>query len=88
MKWKKFFLSFGINGILAVICLVFGFISANWRPSTVVYEVAKAYGDTSKEDFLIMLPNIMIVACIIFLVIAAMSLIVGLVYRRKEKEGK
>lgn len=88
MKKKTWFLLSGISSILAVTCFITGLIVSTNLPSGVSYDVAKAYGNTSSEDFLRMLPNIMIAGCIGFLVIAATLLIVGLVQRRKEKEGK
>jgi len=83
LKKKKCFLFSGISGILAVICLVFGFISVNWKPSKVVYEVAKAYGDTAKEDFLIALPTIMLGACLVFMIVAITLLVVGVIKNKK-----
>ncbi len=85
MKKKKWFLFSGISGVLAVICLVFGFISVNWKPSKVVYEVAEAFGDTAKEDFLIALPTIMLGACLVFLIVAVTLLVVGIIKNKKRR---
>ena len=83
LKKKKWFLLSGISGILAVICLVFGFISVNWKPSKVVYEVAEAFGNTAKEDFLIALPTIMLGACLVFLIASITLLVVGVIKNKK-----
>lgn len=88
MKTKRWFLFSGISAALAVISFITALIASTNLPSGVSYEVAKAYGNTSFEDFLFMLPNIMIAVCIVFLVIATMLLIVGLVQKRKGKEGR
>ena len=88
LKKKKWFLFSGISGVLAVLCFIVGLVASTNLPSGVSYDVAKAYGNTSSEDFLRMLPNIMIAACIVFLVIAVVLLIVGLVQKREGKEGR
>lgn len=83
MKKPKWFLFSGISGIMAVLCFVVGLIASYNLPNGVTYEVAKAYGNTFKEDFLRMLPNIMIAACIVFLVVTVVLLVIGLIQKKK-----
>ncbi|WP_040195619.1 hypothetical protein [Candidatus Soleaferrea massiliensis] len=83
MKKSKWFLGTAISGILAVVCFVVGTIASFNLPSGASYGVAKAYGDTSSEDFLRMLPNIMIIACGVFLVVAIVLLVIGLIQKKK-----
>lgn len=82
MKKNKWFLCPAISGILAIICFIVAWVAANTQPSRVAYDVAKAYGDTSSEDFWIKLPDSMEVAVTCFLLIAVILLIVGVVQRK------
>ena len=83
MKKSKWFLGAGISGVLAVVCFVVGVIASFNQPSGASYGVAQAFGDTSGEDFIRMLPNIMIIACGILLVVAIVLLVVGLIKKKK-----
>lgn len=84
MKKSKFYLLSGISGVLAVICFIAGVIASYNQPSGAAYEVSKAYGDTAGEDFMIMLPNIMVAASGVFLVIAIALLVIGLIKKKKK----
>lgn len=88
MKKIRWFLFSAISGVLTLICFIVGIIASNNLPSGVQYEVAKAYGNTSSEDFAFMLPNIMIIACIVFLVLAIITLVIGLVKKIKYQKFK
>ncbi len=85
MKKSKWFLGAGVSGILAVVCFVVGAIASFNQPSGASYGVAQAFGDTSGEDFIRMLPNIMMIACAIFLVVTIVLLVVGLIQKKKGK---
>lgn len=83
MKTKRWFLFSGISAVLAVISFITALIASTNLPSGVSYEVAKAYGNTSFEDFLFMLPNIMLIVCFVFLLIAIAMLVIGIVKKKK-----
>ena len=87
MKKTRWFLFSGISGVLTLVCFIVGLIASNNVPSAVQYEVAKAYGNTSSEDFARMLPNIMIIACIVFLILAITMLVIGLVQKKNCQKG-
>lgn len=83
MKKSKLYLFSAFSGILAVVCFVVGTIASFNLPSGASYGVAKAYGDTSSEDFIRMLPNIMMIACVVLLVVAIVLLVIGLIQKKK-----
>ena len=85
MRKTKWLLFSGISGILTLVCFIGGIIAYYNRPSRAEYELAKAFGDTARQDFARMLPNIMIIAGIVFLALAITMLVIGMVQKKSQK---
>ena len=83
MKKSKLLLFSGISAIFSVFFGIGAWFANRQRPSRVRYELAEYFGDTSKEDFLLLLPHLLGAACIVCFVLAIEFLIIGLIEKKK-----
>lgn len=84
MKKSKFYIFAAVSGVLSVIAFIVAMVVDS--PSAVQYEVAKAFGDTAKYDFIIAIDRMMGPLCIVFAIAAIALLIVGIVQSKKAEK--